>query len=165
MTTIEKHHVHVDNARKFADWLNTRGGILIWKSQDLGSAGRSVSTPARTLEGADYPSPGWQFTKPDRLITDPAEVEVYTSKVVETFPIKLKQQGMKIVLTNASDRKVRAALARHGDSAHYIFGATGTSQGSTPHALLSGGEDTVSICIDDTTIPLQEWLAKNPPAP
>lgn len=160
-TTTKPHHVAEENARKFADWLKTRGGILIWNSADLGSAGRSVSTPALTEDGKPYPSPGWQFPNWDRHVTDIADVEVYTVRVVETFKIRLKRSGMNLVLNNASDRRVRTALDRAGDGSSYRFGATGTSQGNPAHGLMFG-EDMVEICVDDTTVPLTEWLTQHP---
>ena len=158
-TTLKPHQVAEENARKFADWITNRGGILVWQSRDLGSAGRSVSTPALT-DGKPTNRPGWQFTEPDRHITDMADVEVFTVKVVESFPIKLKQSQGRLVLNNASDRKVRAALDKAGADSFYRFESSGTSQGNLVHGL-SFGDDTIQICVDDSTQPLAEWLAKS----
>ena len=160
-TDTQRHGVSVEHAHKFAEWLRSRGGILVWMSHDLGSAGRSVSTPALTADGQPYPRPGWQFTTPDRHITDPNDVEVYTVRVVESFPIKLKQSQGKIVLTAASDRKVKTALDRAGDGSFHRFASTGTSQGNPVNGLMFG-EDTVEICVDGSVTPLPEWLAANP---
>lgn len=156
-----KHEVAEENAHKFAEWLRSRGGILVWKSADLGSAGRSVSTPALTTEGQSYPSPGWQFTTPDRHITDPADVEVYVPEVVESFPIKLKRSQGRLVLNDASDRRVLAALDRAGVDSFYRFASTGTSQGDPANGLMFG-EDIIEICINGAVTPLPEWLATHP---
>lgn len=156
-----KHEVAEKNAHLFAKWLRERGGILNWKSQDLGSAGRSVTTPFTNADGTPFARPGWQFTHPEYHITDPADVEVYTTRVVESFTIKLKQSQGRLVLNNASDRKVNAALERAGKDSFYRFASTGTSQGNPVNGLMFG-EDTVEICVDDQRVPLPEWLEAHP---
>jgi hypothetical protein len=155
------HEIEEVNAPKIAKWLRERGGLLIWKSHDLADPGASVTTPAKTAEGADTPPPHWKFPKPDRHITSADELVVFTAKVVETFKVKLVrrgQMGQKLVLSDASTRKVRTKLSKHEDSFHR-FKSTGTSAGDTMHAL-TYGEDEVEICVNDTLIPFTEWEAK-----
>lgn len=161
MTTTQTERLGVapENARKFAEWIASRNGLLVWKSADFGSLGRSVTTPAKTADGADTPSPGWRFPKPDRHITSIDEVEVYKTKVVDSFPVGFKRSGMQIVLNNRSDRKVRTRLANHPDS-WYRFASTGSSVGSLGQALTMG-EDVVEICIEDGVMPLRQWLEEN----
>lgn len=156
---MKPHQVAEINAPTILRWLNTRGGILIWKSHDLGSANLSVTTPLLDPDMKPVGSPGWKYPKPDRHITSAKDVEVCRSKVVEEFTVKLKVSGMKLVLTNSSDARVKKALARHGDTAHYRFGATGSAEGSTPHGLMMG-EDTIQILIDDKVTPLPIWAAE-----
>lgn len=179
---MKPHEVTEQNAPKFLDWLENRGGILVWKSHDLGSANLSVSTPAtqpcRNCQGRGefpdhiecvvckgskvmhYDSPGWKYPTPSRHVTSIDDVVVITTKVVQSFVVKLKIQGMRIVLTNGSTKRVESALKRHGDKSSYRFGTTGSAEGSTPHALMEG-EDTVEILVDDSVVPLREWAEKH----
>lgn len=158
---MKPHEVTEQNAPKFLDWLQNRGGILVWKSHDLGSANLSVSTPATEKDATTpYGSPGWKYPTPSRHITSIDDVVVVTTKVVQSFVVKLKIQGMRVVLTNGSSNRVDKALKRHGDTSSYRFGATGSAEGSTPHALMEG-EDIVEILVDDSVVPLREWAAKH----
>jgi hypothetical protein len=148
-----------ENAPKFAEWLRTRGGLAVWVSKDLGGdAGSSVTTPVRTNNGEPVPRPGWRYGQtPDRIITDPAEVEVTIDKPVETFEIKLKTSGHRVVLTVVSDRKVRAALARAGDGSYHVFGERNDGAGRLYNALQFGC-DTCTIMKQAQVTPLPLWL-------
>jgi hypothetical protein len=165
MTTITApYRVDESNAEKVLTWLRERGGIQIWKSQDLGDPSASTTTPFRGPDGIVVSSPHWKFgAHPERHITDIADVEVAVSKVVESFPIKLKQVGMRLVLNNASDLKVNTRLEhwrqQTDNDVFYTFGASGSSQGNPVHGIMHGG-DVVNICVDDQVIPLSQWAQR-----
>ena len=152
-TATQPHEVTEENATKFLDWLNTRGGILVW---------RSVSTPARNMDGTPFANPGWQFTHPERHITSIDDVVVVTSKeVARCKKLKLEvrgQYGQKMQLTTGSSNRLNRMLdARPGS--YYVFASTGTSHGDPIYGMMMG-EDEAIILVDDKVVPLKEWKPK-----
>lgn len=120
----EKLTVSPENAAKFLEWLKTRGGLAIWRSIDLSDPGASCTTPVNGPDGRPVTKPHWKYAeKPERIITDPSEVEVVTPREVKRFRIAVRmgRQGFSLKLTDASTRKVRAACAKAGDDSWYEF--------------------------------------------
>jgi hypothetical protein len=157
-----KHEVAEEHAAKFADWIANRGGILIWHDANIGGGGGSVSTPALT-DGKPTPSPGWRYPSPTGHVTSIDEVEVYTTKVVETFVVKLKQNRYgQITLNDASSRRVNRAKERHGEMCFHRFKSTGSGKGD-PVTGIMFGEDEIEICVDGSRVPLHQWLETNQP--
>lgn len=145
-----KHEVDIENAAKFADWIRNRGGVAVWKSHDLGDPGASSSTPALT-DGKPTTSPHWKYTgNPAFVVTDPSEITVYESKVVAHIPVKLKQSQGRLVLTDASQRKVGRALEQAGEESFYR---------KNGDMLFDPGID---ICVSRDVGTLKEWMEKNP---
>ncbi len=111
---------HADNAARFRDWIANRGGIAVWPSINLSTPGASCSTPALTTAGEPTTRPGWSYaSKPSRVVTDPADVGVYTEALFKAVRVSLRRAGgMSLKLTDASQRKVDALLAaceaKHG---------------------------------------------------
>lgn len=107
--------------KRLLDWLINRGGVTIWEVADLSRAGE------RTFVPADADCPGWQYAdKPVEVITDRADIGVYTEYLFDAFPVGLKSNGMTLKLTDAAQRRVNkvmtACTAKHGN-AHYRKGA------------------------------------------
>jgi hypothetical protein len=107
---------HADNAARFRDWIANRGGIAVWPSIDLRNAGGSCSTPADVTT-----SPGWSYASaPNLIVTDPADVGVYTEALFKAVRVSLRRSGngLSLKLTDASQRKVDALMAacetKHG---------------------------------------------------
>lgn len=162
-TTTAKYTVQEENAGKIANWLATRGGILIWQSRDLGDPGKSVTTPYLTADGKLTDSPHWKFGgTPDRHIKSSDDVDVGTSRIVETFKVKLKGSRYgKITVNDAGTRKLESRLEHWrqetGKDAFYTFASTGTASGDIVHAM-TVGSDEINIHIEDRVVPLEEWL-------
>jgi len=115
----EKLTVSPENADRFRDWLQNRGGLAIWRSVNLSNPGASWTTPALPT-----PKPTWEAdSHPERIVTDPAEVEVVEPREVRRFHVAVRRgsQGFTLKLTDASTRKVRAAVEKAGDEAWYVF--------------------------------------------
>ena len=123
MTTTRTYLVecHAENAARFRDWIANRGGIAVWPSIDLSNPGGSCSTPALTATGKPTTRPGWSYaSKPSHVVTDLADVGVYTEALFKAVRVSLRRSGngLSLKLTDASQRKVDALLdaceAKHG---------------------------------------------------
>ena len=144
----DRHICAPAHAHMFLNWLQERGGISIWKSVNLSNPSASWSAPFNDAEGNPKTRPSWESdTKPERIITDPAEIAVQVDKVVERLPLFIKRRAsMHIVLTDACSRKVRAAVEKAGIGAYYQF----------------DGDEVVILAPDGQPVPLLEWVAANP---
>jgi len=136
-----------EQAPRFLDWINNRGGIISWQSADLSNPGLCICTPANNTDGTPTAPPNWRFTVDyKKLVTSASEVGVYYDKEVKRLPIKVqKGDSMNFVLTDDSSRRVRAAKAEAGLGAHYVF----------------DGEEAV-ILAPDKVVPLDVWAKQNP---
>ena len=132
-----------ENAERFAMWIRERGGICLWKSLNLSNPGASRCTPFRTEDGQEASKPSWQADNaPAVVVTSMDEVGVEIPVEVRRLKIHLVQHGMKVVLTDASTRKVREAVDKAGDRAFYTF------------------EDDMAVIWEVRgTVGLEEWLA------
>lgn len=121
---MSKHLVTPENAPKFWEWLQHRGGIAVWKSINLSNLGASWSTPARTESGEPTPKPSWEAGgAPARIITSAEDVEVCLYKEVRRFHVAVRRgaQGLTMKLTDASSRRLRSAVDKAGVRASYQF--------------------------------------------
>ncbi|NLF98718.1 MAG: hypothetical protein GX565_01055 [Lentisphaerae bacterium] len=145
-----KHEVAVENAAQFVEWIRNRGGVTVWRSHDPGDPSASVSTPALT-DGKPTGSPHWKYTaNPAFVVTDPAEIMVYETEVVEHIRVALKRSQNYAVLTDASQRRVDKALERAGKGSFYR---------KNGHPFFNPGID---ICRSRDIGTLKEWMEKNP---
>ncbi len=153
------------NAQKYWDWIQDRGGLAIWESQNLSNPGASWITPATIRQGdcegftnespdanviLPYPQPTWQAGKePARLVIDPKQVGVYTAELYKAFRVGLVGREMSLVLTSGAQRKVDKHMAeckeKHGDSFYRkgVLEIEGASMG---------------IYYTKTIVPLDEWI-------
>jgi hypothetical protein len=119
-----KHECAPEHASEVLGWINNRGGVAVWPSVNMSNLGASWSTPALTKEGEPTPKPTWQAdSKPSQVITDPADIVVVMRKEVKRFHVAVRMgaQGFMLKLTDASARKLRAALDKAGDKASHHF--------------------------------------------
>ena len=139
--TQEKHIVNADNAEKILGWFRDRGGIAVWQSENLANPGASWTTPLRAADGGDPASPSWQAPRISRIITDPAECVVVTSREVKRFRVGVQvgSQGFTLKVTDGGSRKIRAAVAKAGPEAWHEFDY------STQEAVIFVPDDTVSL--------------------
>lgn len=124
MLNTTKHQVTAQDAERIREWLNTRGGLALWRSANLANPGGSWTTPFRNAQGLAMGKPTWEAeSAPYRVITDASEVEVVTEREVKRFriAIRLGSQGMSYKLTDASTAKVRREVAKAGAEATYRF--------------------------------------------
>jgi hypothetical protein len=113
-----------DNAEKITDWLRNRGGIAIWQSIDLGRAGQTLTTPVNTSTGEPCPKPAyWVGESPACIITDFADVLISKDVEVKRFHVAVRtgDNGLRIKCTDGATRRIRAAVAKAGEDAYYVF--------------------------------------------
>ena len=112
-----KIEVTAAEAPRLLDWLTNRGGVAIWESADLSRAGERTFTPA------DTDRPGWHYSqKPVEVVTDRADIGVYTETLYKAFAVGLRRSGMTLKLSDAAQRKLTATMdaciAKHGNAHH-----------------------------------------------
>ena len=141
-----KHHCTPENAPKMREWIASRGGVAVWPSVNMSNPGASWSTPALTAEGALMTKPTWQAdSKPAFVVTSEADIGVETMREVKRFHVATRHgrsNPLLIKLTDASTRKLEAALKRAGKGSSYVFDY------STQEAV---------ILVPETIVPLTEW--------
>lgn len=115
-----------EHAAKLLDWINTRGGVAVWHSISLSDPGAETFTPAIT-DGKPTGKPHWKFAnEPAMVITNPDEIEITKDEEVRRFHISIRQSSNRLFvkLTDASSRKVHAAVEKAGEGAYYEFDYT-----------------------------------------
>lgn len=122
----EKTHTYEVYPREVTtmrEWLTNRGGLAIWECLDLSDAGKTWTTPAKTKDGKPTEKPHWAAGKVIATVTDLGQVVVTVPKEVKRFHVatRMGANGLKIKLTDASGRKVRAAEEKAGPEAWHEF--------------------------------------------
>jgi hypothetical protein len=119
---MEKLYCSPENAKLFAEWIETRGGIATWKSANLSNLNQSWSTPFLKADGEKVTKPTWQaFDEASQVTTDINDVIVEIPKEVARVKIALERSGMKVNLTRASSKRLHDKLASIGDNCWYQF--------------------------------------------
>lgn len=141
-----EHECAAENAPKFLDWIKNRGGVAVWRSVNLSNPGQSWSTPALTTEGQPYAKPTWESdSKPEKVVTDPAKVKVFTSREVKRFHVAVRRgDGFSFKCTDGSSRKIEREVGKAGDGAYYVF---------------DYDSQEAVIMAPSSAIPLSEWRA------
>ena len=149
---MEKHMVSEANAADIWDWLNTRGGLAIWRSVNLSNPGASWTTPVNDSKGNKVSKPSWQAeSTPSRIIVDPAEVEVVTAKELKRFRVGIRQSGngLSLKVTDGGTRRINKAI----NSAMEKFGnAWYEFDYMTQEAV---------IMVPAVVVPITEWADSN----
>ena len=112
-----------ENAVKFSDWIDHRGGLALWESANLGNSGAGWTTPARQEDGISTAPPTWEAKKnPSHIITNPDHVCVSIDKEVDRFPVAIRAgSGLQYECTAGSTKKIELALERAGEGSYYEF--------------------------------------------
>lgn len=108
----------IQNFSQLCRWLYSRCGIAVWQSIDLSNPGVQTFTPGDVKN-----KPHWRYSNTPFIITDPAQVFFITYRELRRFhvAIRLSGNGLNLKLTDASTRKVEAALEKAGSDATYEF--------------------------------------------
>lgn len=153
---VTPHETVAESAHQIWRWLQERGGIIVWESQDMGNPGQSVTTPYRSADGSPAGSPGWRYPTPTRHITDPADVVVLATRVLKTVPVRISRaDGFRLIVANSSvdklGRMVEKLRREHPTAVDIWWVPTGD--------IL---DHTADIVICDRTVPLADYIAANP---
>ncbi len=123
-TTAIKHRVLAANAVQVWTWFQERGGIAVWKSIDICTAGQSWTTPLHDAEGQPTKKQNWRMEQtPSLIITDPAEVVVDVPREVKRFRVAVRagRQGLLLKCTDAASRRIRRECEKAGEESWYEF--------------------------------------------
>ncbi len=121
---IEKHRVEAENAFLIWGWIQTRGGLFLWKSIDLSDLDKSWTGPVTNEDGSPKTKPHWKSAdSPYRVITDDSEVVVDTPQEVKRFHVAIRpgSQGLTLKCTDGATRRIRKEVSKAGDNEWYAF--------------------------------------------
>jgi hypothetical protein len=150
---MDKHECAPENAELMLTWIRTRGGVAVWRSANLSNPGASWSTPAMTSGivgaggGEPMRKPTWEADdKPERIITDPGDIEVVTRREVKRFHVAVRagSQGLMLKVSDGGTRRIRSEVAKAGDGASYYFDY--------------GDEKNAVITVPDKRVPLLQYV-------
>jgi|SRR5579883_539130 len=147
------HECAPENAELMLKWVRERGGVAVWGSINFSNLGASWTAPLNDEQGNRKPKPTWEAAnEPERVITDPREIVVVVRREVKRFRIGVRRggNGLSFKLTDASSRRVRAAVDKAGEDATYQFDY------DTQEAV---------ILVPDKTVPLVEFVEGRGDAP
>ena len=111
--TAERFQVLTEGCKeKFTDWIQTRQGVLVWRSQDLSFPRGDMFTPKNGKDGEDYSlgaPPHWAYRLYEHVTGLGRFQFVKSYREVGRCKIALNRQprGMSIDLTSASSKRVR----------------------------------------------------------
>ncbi len=146
---IETLEIDERHAVKVSRWISECGGCAVWGCLDLADPSRQFFTPAKLTDGTPSQAPHWSSPRePQRIVTDPAEVEVVTHREVKRIRIAIRPgYGLRLKLTDVSSARLRKALHEAGPGAVHVF---------------DGNEAIIFSEVSRT--PLPQWLAEHPDA-
>ena len=122
--TATRHRILAANAEQVWQWFQERGGIAVWRSIDICTAGQSWTTPLKDSEGNPTRKQDWRMDEsPSLVITDPAEVVVDVPREVKRFRVAVRagSQGLLLKCSEASSRRIRRECAKAGEGAWHEF--------------------------------------------
>jgi len=114
-----RHTCTIENAPRFWDWIQGRGGIAVWHSVNLANPGASWSTPADVTT-----KPTWEAADaPERIVTDPERVIVSVDREVKRFHVGVRRgdQGMTFKVTDGGSRRIHREVEKAGEGAYHRF--------------------------------------------
>jgi hypothetical protein len=121
---VASHRILAANASRIWKWFQERGGIAVWKSVDLATAGQTWTTPLNDAEGNPMIRQNWRLEEtPSLVITDPIQVVVDIPREVKRFRVAIRtgSQGLSLKCSNASSRRIHRECAKAGEDSWYEF--------------------------------------------
>jgi hypothetical protein len=134
--------ISIENASLIATWIKTREGVVVWKSIDLSDPHKEMLTPGDKLL-----KPHWKMAnQPAYIIKEAKDITVITAKELKRFHVatRMSGNGMSMKCTDASSRRIEAAVTKAGEGAFYVFDY--------------GDEKNCVIMVPDKTISLTEYM-------
>lgn len=111
------------NAGKIKEWIETRAGVAVWDGFNLSNL-RQLLTPVLDETGHPSTKPAYDMpATPNMIITDAKDIDVSCDREVKRFHISIRMgaQGFMLKCTDASTRRIRAAVEKAGPGARYEF--------------------------------------------
>jgi hypothetical protein len=123
-TTVTRHHVLAANADQVWQWFQERGGIAVWRSIDICTAGQTWTTPLHDAEGNPTRKQDWRMEEsPSLVITDPAKVVVDVPRELKRFRVAVRvgSQGLTLKCSDAASRRICRECVKAGEDSWYEF--------------------------------------------
>lgn len=119
---------------KFENWIKARGGVVVWRSQEIGMRRGDIFAPVNGPDGKEAPKPHWAYAIQE-TVTDISRFKFAVRETeVGRCKIALKTEGYKtmfgffptaLVLTDGSQRRVDKLQgkleAQHGADVTFHF--------------------------------------------
>lgn len=120
-------------APKIREWLATRGGVNVWRNQDLGSStvGNLAFTPVHDAEGnRQAGSPHWRYGhEPEAVVTEASGFVVQT--YIPAGIVKARTRGYGRMGVHLADKaRLDSALDKAGPGATWGWDAEAWQYGS-----------------------------------
>jgi len=118
------HRILAANAEQVWQWFQERGGIAVWRSIDICTAGQSWTTPLRDAEGQPTRKQDWRMEEsPSLVVTDPMEVVVDVPREVKRFRVAVRagSQGLLLRCSDTASRRIRRECAKAGEESWHEF--------------------------------------------
>jgi hypothetical protein len=158
MTDEFKAECNTTDAPMVRDWIQHRGGLVLWHALDLGYRPMYAMAPQLDDDGSVLGPPSWRYGRPE-LITDEAAVGVRTDVLFATVPVKLVWKGASRILSEASMRKVDKTCERcfdqHGNARY-------SRKTDDPLEAMLDPEPAMLVTYSDGIMPLSEWSKHGP---
>ena len=109
--------------------------------------GESLTTPVNSPDGNPFPAPArWIGENRPASSTDPADVTISKDMEIKSFhvAVRMRDNGGTVSSTDASTRRIRAAVAKAGAGVYYKF---------------DNGTQEAVIIKPESQVPLLGWLA------
>jgi len=100
---------------KFQDWINSRGGVKVWRNLNLSNPDAGFRfTPALTEDQKDYPKPHWSvgYQETIRDISRFRFVKSMCEVKRLRVAVSMSGNGLMLKLTEGSSRKLRLACQK-----------------------------------------------------
>jgi hypothetical protein len=138
------------DAHRMLGWVRERGGLVVWESADLATAGDTVTAPWKDKAGSIKPAPHWSYTTFFAHTTDPGVPVVEDVEEAGRWSVAFKRECRGMLLRADSQRKVNLYMQRH------------KADPTNPPIYYTFEDREVVFHVIKATYPLDVWCQMHP---
>jgi hypothetical protein len=146
-----EHWCRAIEASKFWYWIESRGGVAVWHSQES-----SIDTwccPVLTGDGSPSPKPDPSTGEvPNQIITDPEKIIVAEDYEVIRFGVGVERRGTQVVVNKRGSRRIHREIARINKTLPNNYGASFDFDYENLEAVIFAPKRTLTLI---------EWAREN----